>query len=111
MMTLRLFVEPEYSSSGIRQEGYGMVEHEELHLPPELSQRFDHWIQLYEAYLPSEHHPLAGRSGKLDPVPLEEFDAIGREAARELKAFMGPDVVVRYASALRNFGDPPELIE
>jgi hypothetical protein len=113
-MTLKLLVLAEYGSSGIWQgelRAIAMIEHEEIHLPLELSQRFNNWIEMYAARLPYPHYPLMDSSRKFDPIPLEQFNEIGRELARDLKAFMGPDVIVRYAARQRNIGEPPELID
>lgn len=112
-MTTNLIVLAEYGSSGIwtrETNGVGMVEHEEIHLPPELSQRFNHWIELYYSRLPPERRGSA--FGESDPIPLDQFNAIGRNLARELKAFVGPDVIVQYVPELSGIGEgPPELID
>jgi hypothetical protein len=113
-MTLKLLVLAEYGSSGIwegERRALAEIEHEEIHLPTKLSYRFNDWIDLFAASnLPPDM--TVGSSGSFDPVPLEEFDAIGRQLARDLKTFMGPDVVVRYSPRIKqNIGDPPELIE
>lgn len=110
-MTLKLLVEAEYGSSGIWYYGehhaIGMVEHEEINLPPELSQRFNDWIELYYSRLPAK---MRGASDESTPIRLDQFDAIGRELARDLKAFMGPDVIVRYSTEVNYGSEPPELI-
>jgi hypothetical protein len=112
-MTTHLIVLAEYGSSGIwskESNGVGEVDHEEIHLPPELGQRFDDWIELYWLRLPIKMRGVSPREA--DRVSLEQFNAIGRNLARELKAFVGSDVIVQYIPELPGIGEgPPELID
>ena len=61
--------------------------HESLGLPQELAIRFDEWIANW-------HQGLVDT----DCPGHREFIAQGRQLAQDLKRFVGPDVVVLYAS-------------
>jgi hypothetical protein len=80
---LQLRVMAEYCSSGIWQIGnigcfrHGMLEHSDLKLPPDLTQRFEQWIELYEENLTAANFNLA------------EFNNIGRGLAQDLKNYLG----------------------
>jgi hypothetical protein len=83
---LQLRVMAEYCSSGIWVIGekgcfrHGMLEHSTLKLPPDLTQRFEQWIELYE------ENSTANFS-------LAEFNDIGRRLAQDLKSYLGNSYV------------------
>ncbi len=91
--TARYRVMAYHNSSGIYKlgpEGSStqiMISHDMLKLPPELCDRFEAWIRLFEHRRKTNY---------------EEFRSMGLTLARELKRFMGPDVYVEYR------GDSPE---
>jgi hypothetical protein len=79
---LRLRVMAEYGSSGIWEIGrigcfqHGMLEHSTLKLPPDLTRRFEKWIELYEENLTTNFN-------------LAEFNNIGRGLAQDLTNYLG----------------------
>jgi hypothetical protein len=87
--TLRVMAD--YGSSGIwvvEPVGpfrHGMIEHQDLRLPPDLARRFTAWINDY----------WQARDSQFDK---SKFITVGRELARELKAFVGTGVRVFYAA-------------
>jgi hypothetical protein len=97
----KLRVMAEYGSSGIwaiepiGPFRHGMLPHEKLGLPPELARQFESWISLYWK--------------RTEPVPFDTvgFNAIGREAARQLKQFVGPETYVEYVPELPDGGLGP----
>lgn len=98
----KLRVLAEYESSGIwlsSQGGVGEVKHEELGLPRDLSERFDNWIFLYSERLTERR------------ISRDQFNAMGRSLAKDLKAFVGPDVTVEYIPELAGDTEgPPETV-
>jgi hypothetical protein len=84
---LKIRVMADYGSSGIwgfSEKGlggwrHGELEHRDLKLPRELSERFDKWIRIYEDQNPK------------DLLDTEAFTAEGMMLARLLKAFLGPN--------------------
>jgi hypothetical protein len=72
----------EYGSSGIWEIGnigcfrHGMIEHSTLKLSPDLTQRFEQWIELYEDNLTTN-------------LNLAEFNQSGRRLAQDLKNYLG----------------------
>jgi hypothetical protein len=99
----KLRVLAEYESSGIwlsEPNGVSEVKHEDLGLPQDLSERFCKWIVLYYERLTEA------------AIPLDQFNEIGRSLAKDLKAFVGPDVVVEYIPELPGDTEgPPEVVE
>ena len=96
----------DYGSSGIwalRQVGvfrHGMLEHGDLRLPEELSQRFRRWIEVYEQRLegPAQFNH-------------EIFNAEGRALAQALKHYVGSGTYVEFQSETAEGGlNPPEEI-
>ncbi len=91
---LPLRVMAEYSSSGIWEIGnvgcfrHSMLEHSTLKLPPDLTRRFEQWIELYEENLTATFN-------------VSEFNNIGRQLAQALKNHLGT----------RSIEFIPELIE
>lgn len=90
----------EYGSSGVwgfskNPSGlfkHGMMEHSELHMPRELQERFERWIQEYET---------KNLNGTLN---MDTFNAEGLERARLLKTFLGPDTYVEYQGEAKDGG-------
>ena len=102
----KLRVMAEYGSSGIwviQQVGvfrHGMIEHGDLRLPAELSQRFENWIATYEQRIE-------------DPAPFnhETFNAEGRALAQALKQYVGSTTYVEFQSETAEGGlNPSEEI-
>jgi len=87
----KLRVMADYGSSGIwamQQIGvfrHGMLEHGDLRLPQELSQRFTRWIALYEQRLE-------------EPAQFdhETFNTEGRALAQALKHYVGSTTYVEF---------------
>jgi hypothetical protein len=83
---LPLRVMAEYCSSGIWVIGkvgcfrHGMIEHSNLRLPPDLAQRFEQWIELYDENSAANFN-------------VDNFNSIGRELAQDLKNYMGTESV------------------
>jgi hypothetical protein len=83
---LQLRVMAEYCSSGIWVIGkigcfrHGMIEHSSLKLPPDLTQRFEQWIELYNENLS-------------DDFKLADFNNIGRGLAQDLKNHLGTESI------------------
>jgi hypothetical protein len=79
---LQLRVMAEYCSSGIWVIGkigcfrHAMIEYFTLRLPPDLTQRFEQWIELYEENLTAN-------------INWIEFNNIGRGLTRDLKNHLG----------------------
>jgi hypothetical protein len=100
----------EYESSGIWVVGqvgafrHGMISHQELHLEAELSNRFDKWIYSYFGALPYQEFAEIA-------LDIDAFNAEGRELARLLKAFVGPDVHVEYVPETKTGIGPSEVIQ
>lgn len=91
----RLRVWPEWGSSGIWRPQVGsrpgqgpvsMVGHETLELPEWLAERFAHWIEWYDDYLPE----------RPDAFPWGEFGDEGKVLAFELARFVGDEYQVEY---------------
>ncbi len=85
-----LLVMADYESSGIwllSEPGWGhaMIDHDTLRLPESLAARFRKWIQDYWGYY------------ERDDFDVASFNETGRELARDLKRFTGPDIRVRYS--------------
>jgi hypothetical protein len=83
---LQLRVMAEYCSSGIWVIGkvgcfrHGMIEHSSLNLPPDLAQRFEQWIELYDENSATNFN-------------LDRFNNIGRGLAKDLKNYLGIESV------------------
>jgi hypothetical protein len=138
----RLRVMAEYGSSGIWGIGLigpyrrGMVEHEWLRLPVDLSWAFIQWIDWYYKTMPDsegeaqdiEKYYAAGLplseelkgwiswywdnvGGKSTVFDTEKFNAEGLRLARELKIFLGDDVYVEFLPELESggLGEPQEI--
>jgi hypothetical protein len=79
---LQLRVMAEYCSSGIWAIGkvgcfrHGTIEHSSLKLSPDLAQRFEQWIELYDE----------NSAANFD---VDRFNSIGRELAQDLKNYLG----------------------
>jgi hypothetical protein len=79
---LQLRVMADYCSSGIWAIGkvgcfrHGMIEHSSLKLPPNLAQRFEQWIELYDENSAANFN-------------LYRFNDIGRGLAQDLKNYLG----------------------
>jgi len=103
--TAKLRVMAEYETSGIwlvELDGVSLIEHEDIGLPQQLSDRFYKWIALYFGRLTD--------SGAAE-WPLDRFNAMGRELAKELKNFVGPDIGIEYIPELPgDLAGPPEPI-
>ncbi len=104
---VKIRVLAEYESSGIwyvtPDGGVGMLEHEDINLPQELSDKFYQWIALY--------------FGRLTPSiaavwDLDRFNNMGRQIAQDLKNFVGAEVTVEYVPELpSDKTGQPELVE
>ncbi len=98
----RLRVMAEYSSSGIwvidpgefSPFRHGMISYEQLGLPESLADEFKSWIAMYNNRLPD----------RKTEINLQEFDRIGKDLAKKLKAFVGPNVYVEYEPEESDFG-------
>ncbi len=100
---LKLRVMAEYDSSGIWIIGtfgpfrHSMVGYDWLGLPPDLAQRFQHWIKRYDGCL---DYPEFAHIG----FNASEFNQIGRSLAQELKAHIGPEGYVEFQPELDEGG-------
>jgi hypothetical protein len=83
---LQLRVMAEYCSSGVWVIGkigcfrHGMIGHSTLKLPPDLIQRFEQWIELYEGNSAANFN-------------LAEFNNIGRGLTNDLKNHLGTESI------------------
>ena len=93
----------DYSCSGIWTPG-GMLDYEELNLPTELEARFKAWIRSYDGAMGEEFGYPPG-------FDFEAFDQRGRELAKELKRFCGPEVNVWYYPEVYDGEGAPPLEE
>lgn len=92
---MKLRVMADYKSSGIwiMEEvlpgfRHGMISHEALNLPKELSDKFNKWIETKWTWL----------SKKPSKEEVEEFNRVGSQLAQELKKFLGPEYYVEFES-------------
>ena len=92
----------DYGSSGIWSDGetgpfrHGMVEHNDLSLPPSLAAAFDAWIEKY------------WDQKEWSQPAKEAFNQDGRALAARLKIFVGSETVVAFQPELWPSGVGPE---